>query len=94
MEVFCMVRLSHKEVYDRIPFMIVAETRNRAVWNTGRVRRKFAQEFTESERRRCNELFSTANRWAFTKGVPNEGVTMRTSTFALWMKLADFCANI
>lgn len=48
---------------------------------------------TEQERTAATRLFNQSHRWLLTTGVPDT-VRMTVQTFALWMKLGEFCASI
>lgn len=88
-----MYVLTQDEVKQGIAYPLICETMSSAVWNTGRRRRRWAAEFTESERRACSKLKAQAHSWYLVKGVPDE-VTMAASTLALWKKLEAFCASL
>ena len=45
-----VVRLVGEEI-QKLPYLIIAETTKRSVWNTGRRTRKMEMEFTKEERR-------------------------------------------
>ena len=88
------LELSHDEIQREIPYMIVAETMCRSVWNTGRRKRMFVQQFTEAEHDRIYKMKSQAYAWALVRGVPLKGVKMTIETYRLWHRLADFCASL
>jgi hypothetical protein len=85
--------LTSEEVNARIPYALVCMTRFGAHWETGRRRRRWLEEFTEQERTAATRLFNQSHRWLLTTGVPDT-VRMTVQTFALWMKLGEFCASI
>ena len=85
---------SHDEICNEIPYMMIAETTSRSVWNTGKRRRLWSQTFTEKERAACRKLRQQANLWALVRGVPKDGVSMTVKTYNLWHRFADFCANL
>ena len=85
--------LSRREVEDSIPYAIVCETMHGSAWSTGRVKRMFADQFSEKERHACRQLKAQARRWYLETGVP-ETVKMKDSTYYLWQKLGQFCFEI
>lgn len=88
-----MIELTRDEVIEHIPFAMVCEARYSHIWGTMRRKRRWAAEFTESERERCQRLFGLAYDWYLKKGVP-DSVVMAGDTLALWKKLGDFCYSI
>lgn len=88
-----MLVLSREEVQQDIAYPLICETMCGAAWQTGRRRKRWAAEFTESERDACSKLKTLAYKWYLTTGVPDE-VTMSMKTFDLWKKLEAFCASI
>jgi hypothetical protein len=82
--------LNRDEIYEQIPYAIVAETMSGAKWNTSRRRRLMKQHFTESEIETTYRLHKQAYDWHLRKGVPEE-IKMTMSTYQLWHKLASFC---
>lgn len=88
-----MIVMSREDVYQNIPYMLVCETMCGSRWNTGKRRRAWAQQFTESERALCNKLGRQARIWALSKGVP-EKVSMSMHTYEMWSRLASFCAAL
>lgn len=93
MNVGVYVTLTHDDIVDKIPYATICEMRYGARWNTGRRRRAWMSNFTEEERRAAAPLFKQAHSWYLVKGVPDE-VKMKGSTFALWMKLGEFCGSL
>lgn len=87
------ISLNQDEIYEQIPYAIVAETMSGARWNTGRRRRLMKQQFTEAEIEATYRLHKQAYSWYCVKGVPDE-VKMTVQTYALWQKLANFCCEI
>ena len=85
--------LTSEEVHGNIPYAMVCMTRFGAYWNTMRRKRRWKAEFTEQERTAATRLFNQSHRWLLTTGVPDT-VRMTVQTFALWMKLGEFCASI
>lgn len=85
--------LTSEEVNAHIPYAMVCMTRFGAEWNTMRRKRRWKAEFTEQEREAATKLFNLSYRWLLTTGVPDT-VRMTVQTFALWMKLGEFCASI
>lgn len=88
-----MLVLTNDEIHESIPYGVICETMCGARWDTGRRRRAWATEFTESERAACSRLGKQARRWYLTTGVPDE-VTMSVHTYELWQRLGAFCASI
>lgn len=87
------VILTADEVRANIPYMLICETKESSVWCTSKRRRRWNAEFTEAERNAASRLFTLAHTWALVRGVPEE-VRMSLSTYALWGRLAAFCASI
>lgn len=85
--------LTSEEVNAHIPYALVCMTRLGAHWNTMRRKRRWKEEFTEQEREAATRLFSQSHSWLLTTGVPDT-VRMAPQTFALWMKLGEFCGTI
>lgn len=85
--------LTSEEVHGNIPYAMVCMTRFGAYWNTMRRKRRWKAEFTEQEREAATKLFNLSYRWTLVTGVPDE-VKMTPKTYALWMKLGDFCSSI
>ncbi len=90
MKAYTMVELNRDEIQHRLPYALIGETASRALWDTGRRKRLYAERFTESERATCNEIIRQAKKWLLVSGVP-DSVKMRMTTYALWLKLAEFC---
>lgn len=88
-----MIAFTADDIRQKLPYMIIAETRFGARWNTMHRRRRWSQEFTESERNAARAIFSKAYSYALTKGVP-DSVTMTMNTYSLWQRLGNFCASI
>lgn len=88
-----MLVLTREEIEQSIPYQFIAETMGGSVWQTGRRRRRWVEEFTESERHACTKLRNQAIKWYLHTGVPDE-VTMALSTYSLWCRLAAFCASL
>lgn len=88
-----MVELTRDEIYARIPYALICETRYGARWDTSRRRRRWAEEFTEKEKAASTRLFSLAHQWYLVKGVPDT-VVMTTKMLALWEKLGAFCGSL
>lgn len=88
-----MLVFEHDEIQREFPYALICETRYGRYWDTMRRRRRWAQEFTEKERRDASSIFNLAHNWYVGKGVPDK-VRMVPSTYALWMKLGAFCASL
>lgn len=87
-----MLSFSYDDIHRKLPYRIIGETASRSIWDTGKRKRLWKSEFTESEREACYKIISQAKRWLLTTGVPEKGVLMSASTYDLWHRLADFCA--
>lgn len=85
--------LSSEEVHATIPYAMVCMTRYGVHWNTGKRKRRWAEEFTAEERHASTRLFLRSYDWTLGGGVP-EKVRMSPATLALWLKLGDFCASV
>ena len=85
--------LSSDEIHQMIPYALICMTRYGAHWGTGRCKRRWVEEFTESERSASAKLFRQAYDWTLGRGVPNR-VKMAFSTYSLWLRLGEFCASI
>ncbi|MBQ6403876.1 MAG: hypothetical protein IJI27_08220 [Oscillospiraceae bacterium] len=93
MKAYTMIELSNEEIQRNLPYAIIGETASRSVWETGRRKRLFAERFTEAERELCYCIIRDAKKWLLKTGCP-ESVKMRTTTYAMWWRLAEFCACI
>ena len=78
---------------ERLPYAVICEARYSARWDTGRRKRLWSQEFTESERKKAADIFKKARRYYLVSGCPDE-LIMAPSTLALWRRLGDFCASL
>ena len=85
--------LTRDEVNQKIPYGVICEARYGCRWDTGRRRRAWMEQFTQEERVVASRLFRRAHEWMLTRGGPDE-VKMTIKTFALWLKLGEFCASI
>ena len=85
--------LSRDEVEDLIPYKLVATTLGCCVWNTGKRKRLMKQYFTDDEIKTIDKLRNQARDWYLYHGVPEE-VQMSQATFALWIRLGDFCTKL
>ena len=92
-EAIFYLKLTRDEVARKIPYAMICEMRYGARWETGRRRRAWTANFSEAERKAAGELFKQAHSWYLVKGVP-DSVKMKATTFALWMKLAEFCGSL
>jgi len=88
-----MVVFNRKEIQERIPYAMICETRYGSKWETTKRKRRWAQEFTQSERDMASKLFSLSHVWYLTKGVPDEQI-MSFKTLELWERIAAFCASL
>ncbi len=87
------VVFDHDEIQKEIPYSLICMTRESSVWDTGKRRRRWVQEFTKEERDAACRIFTLAHRWTLTTGVP-EKVRMSLKTYELWDKIAVFCASL
>lgn len=92
-EAIVYLKLTRDEVNRKIPYAMICEMRYGSRWNTGRRFRAWLSQFSGAEREAAAKLFKQAYSWHLVKGVPDE-VKMRATTFALWMKLAEFCGSL
>ena len=90
-EINLSVTLSSDEVNQKIPYVLICDVRHGSGWNTGKNKREYEKKFTEEEREEAEKIFRQAYKWRITSGVP-DSVTMPMRTFALWVKLGEFCA--
>lgn len=88
-----MLVMTHEEVNENIAYNLICFTRYGSAWDTGRRRRAWLADFSESEREAAGRLFRMAHNWTVGRGVPDT-VQMSRKTFNLWQKLGDFCASI
>lgn len=88
-----MLELSRDEINRKIPYVMVCMGRYGSAWGTMHRKRRWAAEFTESERKAATKLFAKSHEWTLTRGVP-DSVVMSVETFKLWQKLGDFLASI
>lgn len=88
-----MLVLSREEIQTSINYPLICETMCGARWDTSRRRRRWLEEFTESERIACSKLKTQAHSWYLKTGVPDE-VTMSLRTMDLWKRLESFCASL
>jgi len=93
MKVEAYMVLSREEIQQKVPYALVCETMGGSRWGTGTRKRKFAQEFTESEREHIYQMGKQAHSWYLVKGVPDE-LRMAPQTFLLWQRLANFCVSL
>ena len=83
----------HDEIQKELPYAIIGETTTRWIWDTGKRKRLFAEAFTEQERESCYSIIAQAKKWLLKTGCPDE-IKMTMNTYALWHKLANFCAEL
>lgn len=88
-----MLVFTADEIRKHIAYPLICETMCGAIWETGRRKRRWLAEFTESERKACSKLKAQAYKWHLRTGVPDE-VTMSHDTLKLWYKLEAFCASL
>ena len=83
----------HDEIQKELPYEIIGETVSRGIWETRKRKRRWSAEFTEQERESCYNIISLAKKWLLRTGCPEE-IKMTMTTYALWLKLANFCASL
>lgn len=88
-----MLVMTHEEVDTNIAYSLICMVRYGCTWSSGRRRRAWLADFSESEREAAGRLFRMAHNWTVGRGVPDT-VQMSRKTFNLWQKLGDFCASI
>ena len=93
MNVEIRIKLTRDEVNEKIPYPVICETRYGSTWDTRKVRNRWREEFDEETRAEAEALFRLAHKWYLTTGVPDE-VEMSGRTFALWLRLGEFCGGI
>lgn len=93
MKAYTLMQFDREDIQKHVPYAIIGETASRAVWDTGKRKRHFAEAFTEKERELCYYIIKKAKRWLLVTGCP-ESDKMRATTYALWLRLADFCATL
>lgn len=90
MKAYTMIQFDHDEIQQHLPYALIGETASRAIWNTRRRKTLYAERFTEKERDLCNEIIRKAKKWLLVSGAP-ESEKMRATTYAMWLRLAEFC---
>lgn len=93
MRTYTILELTRDEVNRHIPYPVVCEAHESGVWNTGRRKRLWNEEFTAEEQAACERLFRLAKSWTLVKGVP-DSVRLTTKNLILWQKLGRFCASL
>lgn len=91
------IEFEHDEVRDKIHYDLIAETFSRGSRPTQTMRGKriFKEMFPDkSEQEKVRDLVRKAKSYAYTKGVPLEGVRMTVNTFNTWVKLAHYCMEV
>lgn len=88
-----MIELDREDIHRELPYAVICEARYGSRWNTGKRRRRWMEEFTESEREAASKIFSKAHRMYLASGVP-DSMIMSKKTLALWQKIGDFCASL
>lgn len=86
-----VIRLKGAEV-SKLPYMLIAETTSRSIWNTGRRTRKMEMEFTSRERKEVANIIQMSKRWAI-HGAPIK-VEMDSRSMILWKRLGNFCSEL
>ena len=91
-EINLSITLSSDEVNQKIPYVLICEVRHGSRWNTGKMKCEYEKNFTKEERDEAEKIFRQAYKWHITSGVPSQ-VSMPMRTFALWMKIGEFCSS-
>ena len=75
-----MMKLTVEEVRANIPYDLICMVRYGCTWSSGRRRRAWLADFSESEREAAGRLFRMAHNWTVGRGVPDT-VQMSRKTF-------------
>lgn len=92
MKVNVMCVLDHDDCAG-LPYGVICECRYGARWNTGRRKRMWMAEFSESDRQKATKIFRQSYSMMLGKGIPDR-MEMSPSTLTLWKRLGDFCASL
>ena len=87
------LELDQNEIEQQIPYRIICGTMCSALWDTGKRRRLWQEQFTEQERKKCSEIYKLSHLWFLTTGPPKT-TKMTPKTLSLWNKLGEFCQNL
>lgn len=85
--------LDRDDIEKMIPYALICETRFGAAWHRRGRKQRWEQEFSAPERYEAEILCRQAWSWHLKSGVPSSQV-MTSGTFAMWVKLAKFCASL
>lgn len=66
-----MMKLTVEEVRANIPYDLICMVRYGCTWSSGRRRRAWLADFSESEREAAGRLFRMAHDWTVGRGVPD-----------------------
>jgi len=88
-----LIQLTDKQIKEKIPYELIAETVYGMRWNTGKRRRLWLQYFTIKERQYAAQLWKKAYLWHCVTGVPDD-ILISPETLVLWNKLGAFCASL
>lgn len=66
-----MMKLTVEEVRANIPYDLICMVRYGCTWSSGRRRRAWLADFSESEREAAGRLFRMAHNWTVGRGVPD-----------------------
>ena len=75
-----MMKLTVEEVRANIPYDLICMVRYGCTWSSGRRRRAWLNDFSESEREAAGRLFRMAHNWTVGRGVPDTVQMGRRST--------------
>lgn len=89
MKIVSYVEMTREEAMNRLPYRLIYEFTQSSKWNTGSVKRKFAETFNEEEREVVKSIITKASKY-YSKGIPDKGVSITTSEYSLWILFADF----
>lgn len=93
MNVEIRMKLTRDEVNANIPYPVICSVRYSSAWDTRKVRNRWHEEFDEETRKEAESLFRQSHMWYLKTGVPDV-VEMSGRTFALWLRLGEFCGGI
>lgn len=88
-----MMKLTAEEVRANIPYDLICMVRYGCTWSSGRCRRAWLADFSESERRPQGGCSAWLTTGTVGRGVPDT-VQMSRKTLHLWQKIGDFCASV
>ena len=81
-----------EEIKRHLGYDLICCSIGSSLWDTGKVKRPFMQNFTPEERKQVGQIYRKARTWYLVKGLP-EKVELFEDEYKLWQKLRDFCAK-